>query len=638
MRMQTIALFLVTVVTSVLLASAQTSPGEHESHHPGNSPAANPPALTPPSSADLAGNPSFPDGRGSGERAGGGPGMGGGAGMDGMMEQMGVPKPKELYPSLMAMPDLPMERRSEVQAQAIERMNAGLALVQKGVEDLSDAFRDDHPMRIEEAKTLLGEGLSRFESGFAARQALAEGKVPRNVALRWFKREMNLFPLETLDENRWFGLAPKSFHFVVIAILASSCALFVWMYFFKMRRAATILQGITASRDVTSASSAKSVAPTSLAIIPASRSTTDVPSTPKDSVSRPTRWKGTLQIVRIFEETASAKTFRLANPNGGPIPFQYLPGQFLTLSLQPQSKLVRRSYTIASSPTQRDYVEITVKREDMGEVSRYLHDRVSEGTTLEIAAPSGRFTFTGEDSRSIVLIAGGVGITPMMSVLRYLTDRAWRGDIHLFYGCRETAEFIFRDEIEYRRKRFPNLHVVLTVSREQHPQSGVLKGRVDGALLSSHVPELQSARVHVCGPNAMMTSVERALLDLGLPPNQVLTEKFGTAKEARSEVDSESTEGEPSRDLAVSLPTVSFVRSGKSSPLDPAKTVLDVADEIGVEIDNSCREGTCGTCKVKLLAGEVTMDVDDGLDPEDRTQNIILACQAKSRQAVSVDA
>ena len=123
-----------------------------------------------------------------------------------------------------------------------------------------------------------------------------------------------------------------------------------------------------------------------------------------------------LRIARIFIETPAIKTFRLMAPTGDPIPFDFLPGQFLTLTLDQDGKTIKRSYTMASSPTQRDYVELTIKREEPGVVSRYLHDRACEGDVLQVAAPQGTFIFTGIEAESIVLIGGGVGLTPLMSV------------------------------------------------------------------------------------------------------------------------------------------------------------------------------------------------------------------------------
>src|SRR5207247_7095457 len=132
-----------------------------------------------------------------------------------------------------------------------------------------------------------------------------------------------------------------------------------------------------------------------------------------------------------------------------------------------EGKPVRRSYTIASSPTQQDFAEITVKHEEPGAVSAFLHSRVQPGDLLDFSGPSGSFIFTGRECKCILLIGGGVGITPLMSVLRYLTDRSWPGDIFLLCGVKTPQDIIFREELDYLRRRNPNVRVVISVSRPE---------------------------------------------------------------------------------------------------------------------------------------------------------------------------
>ena len=179
------------------------------------------------------------------------------------------------------------------------------------------------------------------------------------------------------------------------------------------------------------------------------------------------RWQGNLKLVEVEAVTHNVKTFRFKPPNGGDIPFDYLPGQFLTLHIAPGGVPTRRSYTIASSPTWRDRIEITVKREPHGLVSRWLHDELKVGDEVEIEAPNGTFIFNGEQAGSVVLIGAGVGITPMMSVTRYLTETGWPGKVSLILGFRAPRDFIFREEIEQLRARNP------TPQRHRHDeQSG----------------------------------------------------------------------------------------------------------------------------------------------------------------------
>jgi len=341
------------------------------------------------------------------------------------------------------------------------------------------------------------------------------------------------------------------------------------------------------------------------------------------------RWLGRLALAEVEDVTHNVKTFRFRPSDGGQIPFDYLPGQFLTLHIAPRGIPTKRSYTIASTPTWRDRIEITVKREDHGLVSRWLHDELRVGDQVEIEAPNGTFCFKGEEARSVVLIAGGVGITPMMSVVRYLTDTSWSGKVHLVLGFRAPREFIFREELAELEARNANLSVTVAMSRlGDEPWRGAV-GRIDAALLASAVPNIATQRVHLCGPPSMMEALKAALIGLGVPETQIKTEAFGTVKRDPTAKGAASTEVGGK---------VVFQASDTTATVPVGATILDVADEAGVFIDNACRSGTCGSCRVKLVSGSVRMAVEDALTEQDKAEGYILTCQAKIRGDVKVDA
>ena len=161
-------------------------------------------------------------------------------------------------------------------------------------------------------------------------------------------------------------------------------------------------------------------------------------------------------------------------------------------------------------------------------------------------------------------------------------------------------------------------------------------GRISKELIAEHVPDLASRYVHICGPVPMMEAVKNALTELGVPSGRVRTEAFGPALGKPEPF--ASTPAASARPAGQALPSVSFSISDKSGPLPPDKTILDVADQLGVPIDNSCRVGTCGVCRVTLRRGRVTMGVEDGLETGVKEKGIILACQAKSTGDLEVEA
>ena len=359
-------------------------------------------------------------------------------------------------------------------------------------------------------------------------------------------------------------------------------------------------------------------------------------------VARPKFWSGQLRVARIFDETPDVRTFRLTSIEGDRLPFDFLPGQYLNLSLRIDGKKVNRSYTIASPPTRIGYCELTVKREAMGTSSRHLHDSIREGDLIDISAPAGRFTFTGSEAENIVLIAGGVGITPLMAKIRYLTDLGWPGAIDLVISAKAERDIIFRDELAYLGRRFPNLHVSVTLTREVPMDGPLLRGRITPKLLAAAVPGIADRRVHICGPDEMTEATRGMLRELGVPDDRIRTESFSPA--GRVELDpapSPRVNGSgisPAPVASIGEPTITFARSGRTVPISLKKTVLEASEDLGLDIDYDCRAGICGRCKIRLISGHVAMDSDDALDPSDRANGAILSCQAHCLDHVTVDA
>jgi ferredoxin-NADP reductase len=339
-------------------------------------------------------------------------------------------------------------------------------------------------------------------------------------------------------------------------------------------------------------------------------------------------------VGSIVTETPGVKTIRLLPLSDDRLlPFTFSPGQFLNLAFWIGGARMNRSYSISSSPTEREYVELTVRREPRGAVSRHIDDLLKLGDQIEAGGPVGKFTFTGTEADSIVLISGGVGITPMMSIIRYLTEQSWAGDIFFIYTCRTPTDFIFAAEVAALGRRNPKLHVAVTVDSAEGTEWKGLSGRISKELLTQTVPDLASRRIHLCGPPPMMDAVKAILTEVGVPPDQVKTELFGATKPIPAAA---GTTAKPT--AAATGPLVTFTTNNKSAKIHVDQTILELSEELGIGIEFSCRVGTCGVCKVKMTSGEVEMAVEDALDPDDKTNGIILACQAKPKGEVVVEA
>jgi ferredoxin-NADP reductase/DMSO/TMAO reductase YedYZ heme-binding membrane subunit len=360
---------------------------------------------------------------------------------------------------------------------------------------------------------------------------------------------------------------------------------------------------------------------------------------PAAGPQRGERWEGVLRLAKVLVETPEVRTFRLVAPSGTTLPFQHLPGQFLTLRLNLDGREVRRSYTIASPPTRAAYCELTIKREEQGNVSRHLHDVVREGATFYVSGPAGRFTFTGAEAEAIVLIAGGVGVTPLMAQIRYLTDIGWPGKIHLVYSVKTDRDIIFRSELEDLQRRFANLNVDITVTREASAAWTGKRGRLSAAMLLSLVPDIAQARVHLCGPTEMIEPLKKALRELGVADGHMKSEAFGSPGRKRSVGSTALTpEGSTHTNGTAASASIRFARSNQRLADVGTRTVLELAEAQGIALPYDCRAGVCGQCKIRLLSGSVVMAAEDALDPLDRANDVILACQARCKGDVVVDA
>ena len=345
-------------------------------------------------------------------------------------------------------------------------------------------------------------------------------------------------------------------------------------------------------------------------------------------------WRGQLRVGSIVTETPSVKTFRLVPSSGERlIPFTFVPGQFLNFSFWIGGARMNRSYSISSSPEQREHVDVTVRREPRGAVSRHIVDLLKMGDPIEAGGPVGRFTFTGAEADSIVLISGGVGITPMMSITRYLTERAWPGNIFFIHSCRAPADFIFANDVAAMERSNPKLHVAVTMERPEGTDWKGPHGRITRELLTQTVPDLASRRIHLCGPPLMMDAIKALLTELRVPADQVKTESFGPTRPTPAAAGTTAKSTAPATG-----PLVTFSANNKSARIHVDQTVLELSEELSIGIQNSCRVGTCGVCKVKMTSGEVEMAVEDALESDDKANGIILACQAKPKNDIAVEA
>jgi ferredoxin-NADP reductase len=299
------------------------------------------------------------------------------------------------------------------------------------------------------------------------------------------------------------------------------------------------------------------------------------------------------------------------------------PGQFLTFHWTIDGQRVMRSYTISSSPVHENYVEITSKRMENGCVSVFLNERAMPGLTVEANGPYGRFYFDETLHKSVVLIAAGSGITPMISMLRYIDDLELVTPVTLLYCVRTGADIIFENELVRLNKSLPNFKYEVCLSRPDSTWKG-RSGRLTEEFVTQNVTDLDAHTFFLCGPKGFMDNARQILSILGVNSDRILQESFGESKR--------STESHPQE--ARPAETVVFIRSQKVCQASAGSTLLDLAETNGVQIPYGCRQGLCGTCATRVLSGTVQMDVEAGLTAEQKIAGYVLPCVGQAAGTV----
>lgn len=224
-----------------------------------------------------------------------------------------------------------------------------------------------------------------------------------------------------------------------------------------------------------------------------------------------------VRIAAIREETPTVKSF-LLDLMGERLPF--LPGQYLDLVIETPWAFETGGFSITSSPQLTSHVQIAVKRLPERSASVYLHDRAVVGDEALIMGCAGEFYFQEGMADSLVLIAGGIGITPLMSIVRYVDESALEVPVTLFYSVSTPSEMLFREKLEDISAKNPRLRCVLTVTRpELEPWDGRV-GRIDRRMLEENIPQTDSM-FYLCGPRGMPESITKTLIEMGVKDSSI---------------------------------------------------------------------------------------------------------------------
>ncbi len=327
-----------------------------------------------------------------------------------------------------------------------------------------------------------------------------------------------------------------------------------------------------------------------------------------------------LTCIDIKNETADVKTFYFTTKPA--MRFNYLAGQYLPLEFEIDGKPVHRNYTLSSSPSRPDLLSITVKRVEGGLVSNWLHDNFKVGHRVKALTPDGDFHCFAGDKDKLLMLSAGSGITPMLSMLKWMTDNRIDKELVFFHSAHREADLIARQELEHLAVMHGRCDVFYTLTQDAAQNWSGYQGRLNKTMLTA-IPDLLSRSVYVCGPHPFMVAAKDMLTELGLPEDQYFEESFG----ARDLVEEELK--------AVNLLFDSWDTYIKG---DNQTTILEQAEKAGLRLPFSCRGGMCGACKVKLESGEVKVLNDAALSLEEKEQGYILACSCKPESDLVISA
>jgi ring-1,2-phenylacetyl-CoA epoxidase subunit PaaE len=337
-----------------------------------------------------------------------------------------------------------------------------------------------------------------------------------------------------------------------------------------------------------------------------------------------------LRVAEIVPETAEANSIRFAVPDELHEKFAFRAGQHLTLRATLGGEEVRRNYSLCTAPAEQDWM-VTVKRIGGGLFSNWVGDQLKSGDTVDVMPPHGSFTteFDASNSRHLVGIAGGSGITPVMSLIKTLLREEPESRFTLLYGNRDSSAVIFLEALAaLKDKHLGRLELYHFLDAEEQ-DIDLFNGMLDRQRCDEAIAHLvpDAAEVDgwfICGPGPMMDSAEGALLDRGVAKERIHIERFTADRPAgavASEIAQLQTKAE-GLSVAVTLDgrtrRVAFTQGN----------ILDSARAAGLPAPFACKAGVCATCRAKVTKGKVEMAARYGLTDEEVAEGYVLTCQS----------
>lgn len=341
-----------------------------------------------------------------------------------------------------------------------------------------------------------------------------------------------------------------------------------------------------------------------------------------------------LQVKELHKDTDDAVVLTFDLPAELIDTFTFIQGQYLTLNQAINGEAVRRSYSICSG-LDDGQLRVAIKHVEGGVFSSWANQELNTGDTLEVMPPRGDFhsRIDPEQSKNYLCICAGSGITPVLSIIKTVLAREPKSTVTLLYGNQRTSTMMFRNELAFLKNAYmERFHWINIFSRE--PQevellSGHLDNRKGGALNRRLIKIREFDEFFLCGPEAMISEVSRGLRGEGIAEENIHFELFAaSAENARKAIERHH---QRAQEYKGQVSQVSLLSDGREYAFElstDGENILDAGLRNGVDLPFSCKGGVCATCKARLLEGEVDMDLNQALRPEEIEKGYILTCQS----------
>jgi len=338
-----------------------------------------------------------------------------------------------------------------------------------------------------------------------------------------------------------------------------------------------------------------------------------------------------LKVVDVTRETPDAVSIAFEVPANLKQDYTYKQGQNLTLKFTINGEELRRSYSICSCPVDETELRVAVKKVKGGRVSTYINDTIKTGDVVEVMIPMGNFytEMNAQNKKNYVLLAGGSGITPMLSILKTVLKAEPQSTIILFYANNDESSIIFKKQIEElaaTNSQRLKVHHILNISPVSHPEQlkGIMTKDRATILIKHYIDFSLDNEYFICGPGPMMENVSSALKELKVNEDTIHIEYF-SAPATAAEIKKEEI---PVAATGVKA-TIILDKAKHELVLNNNETILEGAIRIGIDPPFACQGGSCCTCRALLEEGEVKMAVNYGLSSSEVKKKYILTCQSR---------